>query len=562
MRDGVALRADLWLPRSEGPHPTLVYRTPYNKAHVARDPILPKALARGYALLVQDVRGRHASGGEFLPYQQEGKDGYDTIEWAAAQPWSDGRVGTFGLSYPGAVQWLAAVESPPHLLAMVPAMTFATPSHFWYAGGVWDGSWLAWTWLNIAPDLRRRLGVPGPASAEEAAAAWRREGARHQAQLPLREMPAFRGVADWYYDWMRHPPGDPWWDWAELRGRYSQVGAAVLNLSGWHDEMYGPSGAAMNFAGLVAARGGDPATARTQLLIGPWTHGTDLANTRVGTREMGAAAAVDYDELVLRWMDRWVRGIDNGVDREAPVRLYAMGAGAWRSAPRWPPPAQRKALYLSGTPVAGERTGVLQWQAPGSASASTLVSDAARPVRDPHDGAAGGLDFRALAEDPGVLVFETQPLPEDLEVLGPIEAEIHLSVDRPDTDLWVKLFDVQPDGTAWNLMGNGLDVIRASYRNGGPQRELLQPGQVYRLELRNLVTANRFLRGHRLRVALMSAFVPNFSRNLHTGALESESAETAVARLTIHTGGEHASRLLLPVATASPEDGLDEQGDP
>ncbi|MFM7785466.1 MAG: CocE/NonD family hydrolase, partial [Gammaproteobacteria bacterium] len=377
MRDGVALRADLWLPRGEGPHPTLVYRTPYGKAHVARDPILPKALARGYALLVQDVRGRHASGGEFLPYQQEGRDGYDTIEWAALQPWSSGRVGTFGLSYPGAVQWLAAVESPPHLLAMVPAMTFATPSHFWYAGGVWDGSWLAWTWLNIAPDLRRRLGAPGPASAEAAAAAWRREAAERQAQLPLREMPAFRGVADWYYEWMRHPPGDAWWDWAELHGRYSQVGAAVLNLSGWHDEMYGPSGAAMNFAGLVAARGGDPATARTQLLIGPWTHGTDLSNTRIGAREMGAAAAVDYEELVLRWMDRWVRGIDNGVDREAPVRLYAMGAGAWRSATRWPPPAEQQALYLSGTPVAGQRAGILQWQAPGSASASTLVSDAA-----------------------------------------------------------------------------------------------------------------------------------------------------------------------------------------
>ena len=177
MRDGVVLRADLYRPPGDGRFPVLVYRTPYSRAESPTDPLVLAAVRRGYAVVLQDVRGRYGSDGVFEAYRQEGKDGYDTIEWAAHQPWSNGAVGTFGLSYPGAVQWLAAVEHPPSLKAMVPAMTFSTPENFWYSGGVWDGSWLDWTWLNIAPDLRRRLGVPGPRTDEEAARSWDQDGA-------------------------------------------------------------------------------------------------------------------------------------------------------------------------------------------------------------------------------------------------------------------------------------------------------------------------------------------------------------------------------------------------
>jgi hypothetical protein len=368
-----------------------------------------------------------------------------------------------------------------------------------------------------------------------------------QAHRPLLEMPAFRGLAEWYYEWMRHGPYDPWWNWTELADKYPRVQAAVLNLSGWHDEMYGPSGATMNFNGLVDARGGDPRGARTQVVVGPWTHGTNLAATRIGTREMGSAAALDYDGLVLRWMDHWLRDADNGVDREAPVRIYAMGAGEWRTGSSWPPPAEHRSLFLSGPARAGLEPGVLGWSAPREQSSVQFLSDAANPVRDPHGAAAGGLDFRALSADPGVLVFETPPLAEDLEVIGPIRAEMHISVDRPDTDLWVRLLDVAPDGTAYNLMSTGLEVIRASYRNRGPARELLEPGKLYRLDLDTLMTANRFLRGHRLRVAIMASFAPNLSWNLHSGDLEFDSARAVKARITLHLGGEHASRLVLPV---------------
>lgn len=549
MRDGTVLRADLWRPAAEGRHPTLVYRTPYGKTETTRGPLVRQAVGRGYAVLVQDVRGRYASDGVFRAYEQEGADGYDTIEWAAAQPWSSGRVGTFGLSYPGAVQWLAAIQSPPHLVAMVPAMTFASPMHFWYTGGVWDGSWLQWTWFNIAPDLRTRGGVSGPRTYAAARAAWKTEGRAAQERLPLMAMPAFKGIADWYYDWMRHPAFDPWWQWAELTDKYARVSAAVLNISGWHDEMYGPVGATTNFSGLVATRGGRVRDARTQVVVGPWTHGSDWESSRIGTREMGPAAVVDYEALVLDWLDRWVKEAANGVDERPAVRLYAMGAGAWREGDTWPPPADRRALYLGGSASEGKQAGTLDWSVPDHTGRATFVSDPARPVRDPHDGEAGGLDFRALSSMPGVLTFETAPLDRDLEIVGPIDAEIHVSVDAPDTDLWVKLLDVAPDGTAFNLMSTGLDVIRASYRHRTAARELLTPGTIYRLDLRTLMTANRFRRGHRIRVALMASFAPNMSRNLHTGALETESAETRVARITVYTGGAHASRLIVPVTT-------------
>ena len=189
MRDGIVLRADLYRPPGSGRFPVLVHRTPYSRTESPPDPLVLAAVRRGYAVVLQDVRGRYGSGGVFEAYRQEGRDGFDTIEWAARQAWSNGAVGTFGLSYPGAVQWLAAVERPPSLKAMVPAMTFSTPENFWYSGGVWDGSWLDWTWLNIAPDLRRRLDVAGPRTDEEAARSWDRDG-RRGARVPADARPS------------------------------------------------------------------------------------------------------------------------------------------------------------------------------------------------------------------------------------------------------------------------------------------------------------------------------------------------------------------------------------
>jgi putative CocE/NonD family hydrolase len=540
MRDGVILRADVYRPAGETKVPVLVYRTPYSRTEAPPDPLIPVAVRRGYAVVRQDVRGRYGSGGTFEPYQQEGKDGYDTIEWAARQPWSSGAVGTFGLSYPGAVQWLAAVESPPHLKAMVPAMVFSTPETFWYSGGVWDGSWLDWTWLNIAPDLRRRLGVAGPQTDEEAARSYDAEVAAARRYRPLLELPNFKGVAPWYYEWMRHPPGDTWWSFARLPGRYDKATAAVLNLSGWFDEMYGPNGAVENFEGAGDA-----------LVLGPWTHGVaETQSRKAGERDFGSRAALDYNGTVLAWMDRYLKGVDSS-SRYPSVRVFVMGSNQWRSADRWPFPGTRPdTLYLERR--AGASMGRLARSAPAGPGGETVIrSDPAHPVTDPFKGNFGAHDYRSLMPGPSVAVFETAPLAKPVEIIGRVVIELAASATVPDFDLWAQLYDVAPDGTAWNLSTPGTALQRASYREGGPERKLLKEGEVVRFRMDKLVTANRFLQGHRLRIVITPQFWPLFSINPQTGAQEFESDSVRAGEIRIGHGAGKFSVIVLPVVPAS-----------
>ena len=547
MRDGVTLRADVLLPSGGGKFPVLVYRTPYGKDHAPSEwNTFQKAVARGYAVVVQDVRGRYASDGEFNPYQNEGRDGYDTIEWAAAQSWSNGSVGTFGLSYPGAVQWLTAVENPPHLKAMVPAMTFSTPRNFFYSGGVFDGSWLDWIWFNIAPDIRLRKSLPGPKTRAKVSSVWKQEHERMQKFLPMADLPDLKNVAPFYYEWLAHPPADPWWDWAELRGKYDRVHAAVLNISGWYDEAYGPDGATTNFNGLLAARKseGNP---RTATIIGAWTHG-ELERSKAGDLDFGKSAAVDYDEIILRWMDHYLKGVDNGVEKEKPVRIFVMGDNVWRGEDAWPlTRAKDKTLFLSSWKNTARGTRSLSSRVClPCESFSPFTSDPVNPVSDPYT-ALGARDYKSFAGRKDVLVFDSEPLATDTEVTGPVRAEIYASADVPDFDLWVRVLDVFPDGTAYNLMSPGLDVLRASYRNTSLKPELLQPGQIVRLDLDRLLTSNVFKVGHRIRVQISGAFFPHFSRNLQTGKSEATSSETRVGHIRIYSDAQHASRILLPV---------------
>ena len=547
MRDGVVLRADVLRPTDAGTFPTLVYRTPYGK-DAAQDEYTTfrHAVARGYAVVIADVRGRYHSDGEFRPYENEGRDGYDTIEWAAKQPWSNGAVGTFGLSYPGAVQWLAAVESPPHLKAMIPAMTFSTPQNFFYAGGTWDLSWIEWISDNIAPDVRVKKDLPGPRTSEEALAAWKDEGPTMLATLPLSAVAPLLQVAPYYYDWLKHPAEDPWWGWSELRNKYGRTHAAVLNLSAWYDDNYGPEGATTNFAGLLKARAGEK-DLRTHLLLGPWVHGVaSTGKTKSGEREFGTAAVIDYDEVVMRWMDHYLKGVDNGVEREKSVRYFVMGRNEWREAETWPPVTARVAFRL-GAAKEGQRVGALSaGLAEGKEQFSEFISDPANPVVNEY-ASSGAHDYRRLAERSDVLTFDSAVLDSEREVTGPIQARMFVSCDCRDFDLWVRLLDVAPDGTALNLMSPGLDVLRASYRDLTRGRQWLEPGEVYELKLSYLITSNVFLKGHRIRVQVFGSFAPNFSRNLQTGKSEAVSSEMKKARIRLYYGGGQASEIVLPV---------------
>ncbi len=547
MRDGVVLRADVMRPAKAGKFPVLVYRTPYGKdAAQQQYTTFKHAAERGYAVVIQDVRGRHRSDGDFRPYENEGRDGYDTIEWAAAQTWSNGDVGTFGLSYPGAVQWLAAIQSPPHLQAMVPAMTFSTPQNFFYAGGTWDMSWIEWIWDNIAWDTRTKKNLPGPRTYKEAVAAWKEEGAKMLNTVPLLDVKPLQQSAPYYFDWLQHPPEDPWWNWSELREKYPSTHAAVLNLSAWYDDNYGPEGATTNFAGLLQSRKGDN-DPRTHLLLGPWVHGVDnTARTRSGEREFGPTAAIDYDEVVLRWMDHYLKHIDNGVDHEKPVRYFVMGRNQWRDADQWPPAARTTPAFLApgtGNTSAG-RLQTTPFDNPDSFS--EFVSDPATPVVNTYD-SSGAHDYRKLADRADVLTFDSALLQEDTEITGPITARIFVSCDCRDFDLWTRLLDVSPDGTAINLMSPGLDVLRASYRDISRGRQLLSPGTIYELKLENLITSNVFLQGHRIRLQISASFTPNFSRNLQSGKSEVNSVEMKKAHIRIFHDAKHLSQVVLPI---------------
>jgi uncharacterized protein len=543
MRDGVVLRADVYRPARAGPFPVLVFRTPYGKQFAAEsDGVHEKAVARGYAVVMQDVRGRYASDGIFEPYRQEREDGYDTIEWAATQPWSDGKVGTYGLSYPGAVQWLAALERPPHLVSMAPAMTFSSPRRFFYMNGIFDRSWLPWIYQYVAPDARRRLGMADEGDAEES---WKTVAGRYESFLPLRELPWLRREAPYYFEWLAHPPEDPWWDWAEIRGRYDRVSAAVLNLSGWYDDAYGVEGAATNFNGLVKARSGQPA--RAHLVLGPWVHGTPSpARSRAGDLDFGPNAAIDYDGLVLDFHDHYLLGIDNRFSTEPPVRYFVMGANEWREASSWPPrPNRIQTLYLHSRGngvVRGLRPAV-----PAEAdSTSIFMSDPRQPVVDPYV-APGAHDYQGLASRADVLTFDTDPLAGDLTIAGDVTAVIDASCDCRDFDLWVRMQDVHPDGRAFNVMSPGNDVVRASYRDSDSRPSARDAGRVYELRLPTLMTAIRFARGHRIRVQVSGSFDPHLSRNLQTGESEVDAAVSQPSTITIYHGADRASRLALPV---------------
>jgi putative CocE/NonD family hydrolase len=545
MRDGALLHADVLLPIKGGPFPVLVYRTPYGGKNALQEyTTFRHALERGYAVVVQDVRGRYASGGVFAPYQNEGRDGYDTIEWAAAQPWSNGKVGTFGLSYPGAVQWLAAVENPPHLMAMVPAMTFSSHRNFFYAGGAFDLSWIEWIWDNIAPDVRVKRNAPGPRTDDEATAAWAKSGLDMESALPLSSMDALQGIAPYYYEWLRHSPDDPWWGWADLRGKYGRTQAAILNLSGWYDDHYGPEGATTNFRGLVEARQGHPNN--TSLLIGAWVHGvTSTGSAKAGDRSFPDAAKIDYDNTVLDWMDHYLRGIHNGVDRKSPVRYYVMGADAWRESRAWPPPSSPTIFYL-GT-AAPAKPGLLTEARPNAETFSSFVSDPWHPVTDKYAEESGAHDYRYLADRTDLLTFDTAPLSADTEVTGLVDSHIFISCDCRDVDVWVRLYDVAPDGAAWNEMSPGIDVQRASFREMAKGRQLLRPGEIYEIRVTGGITSNVFKKGHRIRVQVSGSFFPYFSRNLQSGELETVGANGKKATIRIHHDRNHASYIVLPV---------------
>jgi putative CocE/NonD family hydrolase len=543
MRDGVVLRADAYRPDGADRVPAILVRTPYGKDPHRGRGFVAAAVQRGYAVVVQDVRGRYASDGEFDPYRQDGRDGFDTVEWLAGLAWCNGRVAGSGLSYPGAAQWLYAVEAPPRLACIFPAMCFASGRHFFYFGGAFDLSWIPWTATNIAPEARRRRKIAGPQTSREARAEWRTASDDAFRHVPLNSLPLLRDVAPFYYEWLDHPDDGSYWDFADIESRHDRVRVPAFSFSGWHDEGYGPIGAIRNFTGM-RARGATADARDPFLVIGPWTHGEPTpTDTRVGDRDFGPEAGLDYERLVLDWCDLHARGIDRGLRASPRVRVFVMGRNRWRDSNAWPIEGTRmRALYL--------RTGGrLTWDPPAPAEAADRYTfDPNRPVEDPHFAAGlGPHDQRGVESRSDVLVYTSEPLQEDLEVIGTIECRVWLASSAPDTDVFVRVLDVEPDGPAWNLMSPTLEVLRARYRVSERDPELLRPGVPVELTLRLAVTANLFRRGHRIRVHVTSSFFPHLDRNPNTGRPVSAESRLVPADNAIFHDAQRPSRILVPV---------------
>lgn len=560
-RDGVPLATDLYRPAAGGPFPTLLARLPYNKDLL---PVLllimpdPLRLAQaGYAVLVQDCRGCYQSGGTLAPFFQEGRDGVDTLRWAAAQPWSSGAAGMLGSSYLGAAQWLAAAEEPAALQAFAPADTSDRFHSPWiYQGGALQlGFALFWALGYFAlPELHRRLAARA-ATLAEVGDAMRALGRIDELyrRMPLTALPEL-SAAPFYADWLDHPQADDYWRPIAPGADYGRISAPALNIGGWYDIFLG--GTLASYRGLRDGGGGDAACSR--LIVGPWSHG--VWHGAFPERDFGPLAGVDAADLTgahIRWFDYWLKGEENGLCDEPPVKIFVMGADEWREEDDWPPPdAQYRRLFLRGGGGANTRhgDGMLAWEPPGDEPSDSYRYDPRDPT--PTCGGAtlmpgaqaaanaGPRDQRAVEERADVLIYTTPPLELPVEVVGPVSLVLFAASSAPDTDFTGKLVDVFPDGRAV-LLTDG--ILRARYRDGAPQP--LEPGAVYELTIDLVATANRFRAGHRIRLEVASSNFPRFDRNTNTGgdiAAEGE-ADCVVAVNRVFHDSARPSHLLLPV---------------
>ncbi len=555
MRDGVILYADVYRPEGKGPFPVLLMRTPYDKTQALTSVYgHPTWYARrGYLTVVQDVRGRWRSEGEWYPFAHEAEDGYDTVEWAARLPGSNGRVGMYGLSYAGATQLLAAVEDPPHLTCIVPAITASEYYEGWtYRGGALQQAFVTWWAIFLAEDTARRRGLAGLEAELQAAAG---SAGRLCAELPLERFELLRreGIAPWFFDWLAHPTRDEYWERWSIERRHSRIRVPALHVAGWYDTFL--DGSIRNFVGLRANAASAPARAGQRLVIGPWHHVS--WGPIVSGWCFGDAARNPIDELQLRWFDYWLEDIDRGVSEEAPVRIFVMGENRWRGEADWPPPRAAFTdfyFHSGGAANSINGDGALRREPPGDEEPDVFVYDPASPV--PSLGGRSCCRYQVVPMGPAdqwpaeilkaVLVYTTGPLDADLEVTGPVSAVLFAATTARDTDWTVKLVDVHPDGRAINVADG---ILRARYRESLSDPAPVEPGRVYEYRIELGATSMLFMAGHRIRVEVSSSNFPCYDRNLNTGGpLGTEGiADRVVATQTVFHDASRPSRVRLPV---------------
>jgi putative CocE/NonD family hydrolase len=522
MRDGVTLYATVYRPAEGPPVPAILSRTCYQAhrgvtANAAVDP--EQAVPAGYALVVQDVRGTGRSDGEFDPFVNEAADGYDSVEWLAAQEWCNGEVMLSGRSYVGATQWLAAAEQPPSLKAIAPVITGSNYFHGWvYQGGAFQLGFNLF-WVNLMNGLKRQES----------------SFVIQTMHLPVKAPPLIdEGEAGRFYKrWLEHSTEDDYWRGLSINQRYEKVQVPALNVGGWYDVFLG--GTLENYRG-----------AGSRLIVGPWVHGN--AWNTWPTESFPAFAGADTVDL-----DAEQLAFFSDPDAGPRVRIFVMGTNVWRDEEDWP------LARAVDTPWHLRADGVLSPERPGEEPPDEFTYDPADPA--PTLGGPTSLPARMLSTNSGpsdqrvaeeredVLVYSSEPLAEAVEVTGPLTMVLWAATSARDTDFVVKLTDVDPEGCS-RILAEG--VIRARFRNGYDAEELIEPDAVleYRIDL--MATSNTFLAGHRIRVDVTSSSFPRFDRNPNTGRpLGTDGPEDlVVARQTVFHDPARPSHIVLPVVPA------------
>ena len=572
MRDGVRLATEVYLPAQPGRYPVVLTRSPYNRGAEASGSACDNegmiAFAQnGYAALNQDVRGRYRSEGTFDPFQQEGADGYDAVEWAAAQPWSNGRVGVTGASYVGVTTWQATVQAPPHLVTSVANITSSDYHNNWiYVNGALDLLVAqGWTYGYLAADTyRRHLDGTGtsPEETDRLVSSWLDEAksdllSRWVRTLPLESLTSFRTVAPYYDEWLSHRSFAPYWAKVDLESRYAEVTVPTLNTGSWYDVFQ--VGTVKNFLGVRAKGATERARDSAKLVMGCCGHtGTQ------GLIQWGPDAESPDATLTRRWFDYWLKGVDDGIREMPAVQLVVLvppnegteGDAFWVTGDRYPLPDTENvkfSLRSGGRANTRNGDGVLDSTGPASGSPDQYVYD----PRDPVPTAGGNLCCGPLLERGAVdqseielrddvLVYTSEPLAEDLAVIGPVTVSLWAASSAYDTDFTAKLVDVHPDGIAHNVLDR---IVRARFRGGSRKPpQPITPGQIYEYTIDLGHTGTMFRVGHRVRLEISSSNFPHYDRNPNTGVPIEDESEVLKAHQTIYHDAEHPSFLELPVA--------------
>jgi len=589
MRDGVRLATDIYRPRTERQVPTIFVRTPYNfnpwrdgELQTGRFGSIIEAVNRGYAYVTQNERGRYFSEGEWDILGPPKTDGYDALSWIAAQPWSNGKVGTLGCS--STAEWqmgLAALDHPAHA-AMVPQGFGAGVGRVggfyeqgnWYRGGAEQMLFFAWLYgvqntqrpmfpADISREDLIRLSRYFDLAPEMPRVDWK-EALWH---LPVEDiMRHVHGPKGIFADsapvatggrMIQRTPNDPAWYRGGLYHDDEPFGVPSMWFMSWYDVSISPNLALFSH---VRNNAEDPEVAQNQYaVIAPVTHCAYTRATEetiVGERNLGDAR-LDYDALIYAWWDHWLKGENNGITDTLPkVRYYTMGLNRWQTADTWPPAeAEVVTYYLNSGGNANTLfgDGELTTRRPGSGdNPDSFIYDPADPVTSYGGNVcciggaidAGAFDQREMEQRPDILVYTTEPLEQGIEVSGTIEITLYVSSDVRDTDFTVKLLDVYPDGRAYNLDET---IQRVRYREGYDKQVFMEAGVVYELAVSPLSTSNYFAAGHRIRIEVSSSNFPRFTRNLNTGGRNYDETEWSVAHNQVHHSGEYPSQIRLPV---------------